>query len=470
MSKRLSNPNRQGGRNRAKNGFGPEIELDNGKSSGNIRNGSFRVNENSRKNFVEELPILDFQGSRNPELWDEAKRRFEIYVCNSYGYECSILFKYDEIYVWEELPEPDPDDFSKANDPIGLKKIARIEDEKIRRKKLIEFNDNNRKIYTLIKGQCTYSLWNKVKLDKDFDIFDGEQLVEALWYRIGQILLGSGDDKEYDILTKQNFRFKFEKLRQFEKESVADFHQRFVSNLEALKVLEIDIGGDDDIAMYFIRKLDRRRFATLLCSLENDLLKKVNNYPKKLTEALSMATKWKVVSPKIDTNGNPVSTVFYTADQKISKSVSRFKKQEENYNDQNFANNKKQNNRKQNKIIKNKQNDECYYCKKKGHWKNNCPELIKDKSNVNKDNKSKNENDEEAYCVFSTENILKINEVNENKNFKFPNSQNILLDNQATISIFNNKELLTNIHDIATPIKINGIGGNQLLVKKKRNL
>ena len=54
-----------------------------------------------------------------------------------------------------------------------------------------------------------------------------------------------------------------------------------------------------------------------------------------------------------------------------------------------------------------------------------------------------------VYCV-STEVVQLTSQFNNN---------DILLDNQATVSIFNNKNLLTNIHHSKNTINIIGIGG-----------
>ena len=43
--------------------------------------------------YVKELAVIDYQGKRNPALWESARSKLEIYVSRIYGYECGHLFK-----------------------------------------------------------------------------------------------------------------------------------------------------------------------------------------------------------------------------------------------------------------------------------------------------------------------------------------------------------------------------------------
>jgi hypothetical protein len=141
------------------------------------------------------------------------------------------------MYEFPELPILEGNAFNAENDPTGMAKIRRIELEKRRTKKLEDFEDNNKKIYTIIKGQCTDAMWNKIKEDQHFDDFDKEQALLPLWKRITDLLLTAVGTNQNEIIIKQQSKLTFELMKQRESESVADFHRRFIIEVEAMNAI-----------------------------------------------------------------------------------------------------------------------------------------------------------------------------------------------------------------------------------------
>ena len=43
-----------------------------------------KVDAEKKKNFIEELDILDYSGRRNPRMFDDAKKKLEVYVSKNY--------------------------------------------------------------------------------------------------------------------------------------------------------------------------------------------------------------------------------------------------------------------------------------------------------------------------------------------------------------------------------------------------
>jgi len=127
---------------------------------------------NMQSSYVKELAIIDYSGKRNPALWENARSKLEVYVSRIYGYECGHLFKTSTMYVYPDLPEIDMQLFTAENDPLGFAKLERSEDIKARKRDIKKFTDNNKLVYTLLKGQCTTAMWNQVKTSEHFNDFD----------------------------------------------------------------------------------------------------------------------------------------------------------------------------------------------------------------------------------------------------------------------------------------------------------
>ena len=406
--------------------------------------------------YIKELAVIDYQGKRNPALWESARSKLEIYVSRIYGYECGHLFKNNEMFKYPDLPELDLEKYTEVNDPLGFARLERVEDIKARKRDVKKLTDNNKLVYTLVKGQCTTAMWNQVKTSKKFEDFDPELDLEALWGRISEVLLTAIGENQSEHIVKENAIIAFQSLRQRSHESVSDFHKRFEVEIQSMLSLDMEaqLGGERQIAVSFLNKLDKNRFTSLLVELSNSMQRGRDEYPKTLAEALSIAQNYKVVIGR-ESDHQKVNVAFYAADVKFDKSVKKYedtkthglKNEKQNFNkNKKFQNSKFQNS----KTPRSRVNDICNFCGETGHWKYQCPNRAKDKTK-----------DEEIYCVLdSTKVCYKVSNNDQLSEW------DVLLDSQASISLFKNKELLTNIKTIKNPIKVNGIGGADLIVDK----
>ena len=117
------------------------------------------IKDNSMQSaYVKELAVIDYQGKRNPALWESARSKLEIYVSRIYGYECGHLFKNNKMFKYPELPALELDKYTEENDPLGFARLERVEDIKARKRDTKKLTDNNKLVYTLVKGQCTTAM------------------------------------------------------------------------------------------------------------------------------------------------------------------------------------------------------------------------------------------------------------------------------------------------------------------------
>lgn len=409
---------------------------------------------NSSLGMISELDIIEYTGRRNPILYDSLKKNLEKYVTKNYGFECGHLFRTNELYEFPPLAVV-PVEELEGNPVLKIK----IEEQyKSRAKDEIIFEKNNKIIYTILKGQCTTSMIHRIMQSPNYEEYDADLNVRELWKRISELLLTTAGDNQHEKKLAIIAKSQFEKIRQFSNEPISDFYERFKVEVQSLKATGIDIGDEKDISMTFLHKLDQSRYASLNAQLDNQMSFGKDEYPENLSDALMLAQNWKVVVPKFDPSNNTVGIAFYTAEQKLNKIKkinhnSANNKQNSPYQQQNKKqqqnNNNAQRNKNNNEIVEKSSSVKkfpCWICGEVGHFKANCPRL-----------KKVIEEEEEINCVFDV--LATSRQSLSNKD--------ILLDNQATISVFNNKALLKDIQPIKYPIFINGIGGNKIEINHK---
>lgn len=220
------------------------------------------------------------------------------------------------------------------------------------------------------------------------------------------------------------------------------------------------------LAYEFIKKLNRGVYQDMQVELANRLNDGIDDYPTTILEARRRA-EGRIRA--INRNNIPIqNSVAFTTTAA-----------------ENGRNKKRQQGNKRGKA------KGCYFCHQDGHFQGDCPlfkeaqEMLKDKmpsKNATKNNGSTKEvvgatisntempNTEMkkevnlegvGFCTICSkdEDKTEIHQVFASKRPSVLSNEDILLDNQATVSVFHNKGYLRNIRQADTPLTIVGVGG-----------
>lgn len=323
--------------------------------------------------------------------------------------------------------------------------------EKIKRKYL----ENKVKMYGVLYGQLTNSMRHRLQEETTFDNINNNKLLLELWKLIKKVSLEErGTTVPNAFKRLDDARIIFGRIRQFAGESIGDFHDRFITESDAF----IAAGGtftnkDEELAMAFVQKLDRKRYGSILLDWENRLTDGTDVYPKKVSEALRRISSRKLDERAAGVAGQGIAFVAQGKDGSAGKQP-----------DSRFAGMK------------------CFFCDKPGHRKKDCPLLQKAYQMFEADTKKPKCDPADGKCAVTIG--LEAEICDEGVGFVITNgdeeevtystavlshdeyleSFDILCDNQSTVNLFKESRLLKNIRLAERPLNVAGINGQKLRV------
>ena len=313
----------------------------------------------------------------------------------------------------------------------------REEDYIQRQRDLKTQKENERTVFPMMWKLMSPSSQSRVKEEDDYQTAHLTLDCVLLWTLIRKTHLTHmyGDSDPMKEVNRHEQECKYGMMRQGEREFINTFTARFDE-----QVLANDAVGVTKItallrALDFLGKLDQKRYRVMTEAMNNDALRhKADAYPFTLARAYRIASRWQGIggAPK-EQQQTPSGAALVTEEVHVTMSKDTEKQAGKT------GGTKK----------KSLADVECYACEGNGHIARNCPNRKSAVEEVHV-TKSEPDSDDESHgggwviaLVTSSERCLFT-------------QYDVLLDNEASLNIFSNKDLLTGIRKAEHSIKVSG--------------
>ena len=374
----------------------------NGGRKGGRRSNNNSSNKTKAKPVTRELKDIVFDAERFNQADEFIKMKKDLaqYIATNYdrGADVQQSIEAGKMITFAEPTQPQPEvqggPISETKTLIWKRQIEMY----VKRQEKLE--DNLRQAFTLVIGQCTEVMINKLEALNEYKRIKADCDVLALLDQMKSLTF-KYEEQKYCYSSVYFANKRFYNFKQGQDESCTEYYNKFnnlVSVVESYGgtfgyedvlmqnddeysgLSDNDKADNDNIAKAqernkekflgycLVAKSDQKRYGTLKVELENDFNKGVNNYPTTVNRALRMLVNYKGERQNNRNNNNNDS------------------------NGVNFHQNSRSNSRNSNNNNNNNNNRfdtswhkdaTCHNCNKKGHIKPNCPDLVETVNNNN---------------------------------------------------------------------------------------
>jgi hypothetical protein len=312
-----------------------------------------------------------------------------------------------------------------------------------RRKAVEKQKSDERMIWPLMWKLMSAASQSKVREDPDFeDAFLHLDCIR-LWDFIRRShlthIFGNGDPMREVNIGEQESRYAA--LKQGDREYLSTFKTRFDSQIQAGEGAGVAEVTESKRAIEFISKLDPRRYGNMSSKMRNDALRNVPDaYPTTLAAAYRVASGW------VNEHGTTTPATSEIAQESVFVTADAYPGI-----DTRIQNRKKQYMKKGNSAS----SVTCFVCGLVGHYARDCSKRLgQDNVLLTKGQQHVDDNDEHGVYVCQRE--------HEKAMFT---RYDILLDTEASLNVFCNRDLLTNVTPATHHVVMTGVDSNAKGVK-----